>query len=196
MRGSHSEVNIPLSNSLNPTGTASSSRPTLPTWQEHQQQFATPINAQCLPISSSVLTSIDSLFFEENRIHPTVDQNESSSGYFAQHSLPLLVSYEPATSPCLSTIPGIRISSDDDSEGAVHIVPVKRTHLVAQSFVHFHGSTSGLGLAKCWNCNYCKKQYVLNGGTSKPAGHLCERHIGHFANHFIRKLFLLPEQAR
>ena len=103
-----------------------------------------------------MLTSIDSSFFEANGIHPIGDQKESSSGYFALQSSPPLVSRDPATSPCLSTIPDIRISSDDDSEGTVHIVPVKRTHLTARSFVHFHGSTSGLGLAKRWNCNYCE----------------------------------------
>lgn len=203
MRGPHSEANISLSNSLNPSkslypisfnhvksvlqalpmfkictdakrelnqvstntseydplspaATASSSQPTLPTRPESQQRFTTPIGAQYLPISSSVLTSIDSSFFEANGIHSTVDQNESSSAYFALQSSPPLVPREPATSPCLSTIPDIRISSDDDSEGTVHIVPVKRTQLATRSFVHFHGSTSGLGLAKRWNCNYCE----------------------------------------
>jgi len=131
-------------------------QPKLPTRQEHQQQCATPIDGQYLPISSTVLTSIDSSFSEETRIHPTVDKNESSSGYFAPQSSPPLVSCEPATSPCPSPIPDIRISSDDDSESTVHIVPVKHTHWAARSIVHFNGATSGLGLAKHWNCNYCE----------------------------------------
>ena len=85
------------------------------------------------------MTSIDSSFFEANGIHATVDQNDSSSGYFALQSSPPLVSREPATLPWLSTIPDIRISSDDNSEGTVHIVPVKHTHLAARFFVYFYG---------------------------------------------------------
>ena len=141
---------------LSPAATASSSQPTLPTRPESQQRFTTPISSQYLRISSSVLTSIDSSFFEGNGIPSTVDQNESSSPYFALQFSPPLVPRVPGTSPCLSTIPDIRISSNDDSEGTVHIVPVKRTQLTTRSFVHFHGSTSGLGLAKRWNCNYCE----------------------------------------
>ncbi|KAG0637767.1 hypothetical protein HOY80DRAFT_1002347 [Tuber brumale] len=109
--------------------------------------FSTRSIRSCIQVQPRLSNSIrNSLFipantaypYQVNGIHPTVDQNESSSSYFALQSSPALVSHEPATSPCPSTIPDIRIGSDDNSEG--------------------------------------KKQYASNGGTSKPAGHLHDRH--------------------
>ena len=55
-----------------------------------------------------------------------------------------------------STIPDITISSTIvDAPTESNTTPVAARDFTPRSFIHFHGSTAGIGLAKRWRCKYC-----------------------------------------
>jgi len=69
-------------------------------------------------------------------------------------SPPLLVQQSQG-STYASTIPNITISSIVDVPSDSNTIAVTSRDFIPASFIHFHCSTAGIGLAKWCSCKYC-----------------------------------------
>jgi len=108
------------------------------------------------PSVSSILTSLNSSFFPKGDILYNRSPGEPSSRYCVLPSSPPVLPQQNPSSTYASTIPDITISStiaDAPTESNTPLVAAR--DFTPRSFIHFHGSTAGIGLAKRWSCKYC-----------------------------------------
>src|SRR5207302_1309218 len=105
-------------------------------------------------ISSSSLTSLDSSFFLE-----TVPDSYGNTNCQTSLSAFSLLPSSPPLQQSFLPIPPFPIqqirhtsppNATDDTLRALTREPA------TCSFIHFHGTTTGTGSARCWTCAYCK----------------------------------------
>jgi len=108
------------------------------------------------PSVGSILTSLNSAFFPETDFINHRNSDNSSSRYYVLPLSPPVVPEQNPSSTYASTIPDITISSTIvDTPTESNTTPVAARDFTPPSFIHFHGSTAGIGLAKRWRCKYC-----------------------------------------
>jgi len=120
------------------------------TLSTRQQQVPQPA-----PSLSSILTLLDSSFFSEKNSTNQQNPGESSSKYCIFSSSLRLLAQQSQGSTYASTIPDVTSSSIVDVRNDSNTTPVTARDFIPKSFIHFPGSTAGIGLAKRWRCKYC-----------------------------------------
>ena len=120
------------------------------TLSTHQQQVPQPV-----PTLSSILTLLDISFFPMEDSWNYHNHRESSWRYrVLLLSRPLLLRKIPPSSNS-STIPDISLLPSIDTPNETNTTPITAHDFTLRCFIHFHGSTAGIGLAKRWSCQYC-----------------------------------------
>ena len=120
------------------------------------------------PSVSSILSSLNSSFFPEGDFLNNQNPGNPSSRYCVLPSLPPVLPQQNASSTYASTIPDITISStipDAPTESNTTLVAAR--DFTPRSFIHFHGSTAGIGLAKRWSCTYFKISLLVSSLTNE-----------------------------
>jgi len=104
---------------------------------------------------TSILTSLDSFFLPKEDSTNHQSPGESSSRYRVLPSSPPLLVQQSHGSTNASTIPNITVSAIVDVPDDFNTTLVTARDVIPPPFLHFHGSTAGIGLAKWWSCKYC-----------------------------------------
>ena len=119
------------------------------------------------PSVSSILTSLNSSFFPEGDFINNQNSEEPSSRYRVLPSSPPVLPQQNQSSTYASTIPDITISSTiADSPTESNRTLVAARDFTPRSFIHFHGATAGIGLAKRWRCKYCMNSLLVYSLTN------------------------------